>query len=425
MRIPTEWPVGLGFLYDSRRGMVSFVPGLSPDCVDQNTVATPQSSLYQDQDKNFVESSTTRIMTIMGQLEINATLSVAKIEGKAHLDLKDTNKSESATLSFYNYAVKEFRNLDTSKIQPDDFIVNDYSEYTHIVTNIGLGRFLFGDITLTSKTDSSDLKAGGEVKVKLANIPIGGSGKIDFDKSEFEANYNFDSSIQAKGLNFDKGLLNASDIATFLESVETFVTSSSPGDNSAIVKVFMTPLGGLKNLKSYKPLLCTTMIANMAKKAILDGRDLVEYINTALVPFLADKLQMDLVRQAKTLKQRAAKAIMDVEYKLNECKTKDQVIALNTSCEDADYYTVDLWGAIPEFQELRSFVDANTAGAIQKAAAKKAADDTAAAQRASAKRAADQAADDAVAAKRAADDAAAAKRAADDAAAAPKVSELR
>ena len=381
MRIPTEWPVGLGYLYDSRRGMVSFVPGLSPECINQNTSATPSPSLFQKLDKSLVESSSSRVMTIVGQLvEINASLAVVDIKGKAYVDLKDINDSDSATLSFYNYAVKETRTLDTSKIQPKDLTVTEFSEFTHIVTDTCLGRFLYGDITLTSKTDRSDLKVGGELKVSLMSIPIGGTGKIDFDKSEFDAKYNFEAKIQAKGLNFEKGLLNASDLTTFVESVETFVTSSSPSDNSAIVKVFMTPLSGIKSLESNKPLLCTTVIANMAKRAILDGRDLVDYIDTALVPFLTEKRRLDLVKQAETLKNTTVTTMITVENTLAKCRTEDQVIALSALCEGAEYYTVDLWGAITSFEELHSFVGENTAEAVRKAAAKKAADDAAAAQ---------------------------------------------
>jgi hypothetical protein len=337
--------------------MVSFTAGLSSQFIQQNTQA-PVPSLYQKQEKSLVENTSDRIMTIVGQLEINASLSVVEIKGKAYLDLQDTNKKASATLSFCNYAVKETVKLDTSKIKPVDINVVDFSNFTHMVTDVCLGKFLYGDISLTSKTDKYDLKAGGELSVTLMKIPIGGTGKVDFNKSEVDTNYNFNASLQAKGHNFDSGLLNAPDITTFLQSVDAFVTSTSSKDNTSIVKVFMTPLTAIKGLTTYQPLVCTTLIANSAKKTILDGRDLIQYIQVALIPYVVERQKFDLLTLASDLRTKALKSIMDIEYALNNCKTNKEVLALNTLCQSAMYYTVQLWKAIPEYTQLSSFVAA-------------------------------------------------------------------
>jgi hypothetical protein len=179
LRIAADSSVGLGYLYDERRGMGSFIMGLpSNSSVLENKVTQPQD--FQEQDKKQTTSSASRIMTILGEVEINAKFAVASVHGKAHCDLRNSEEKESAQLSFSNYAIKECQKIDTTSLGPESFQGVNYEKYTHIVTAVYIGKFLYGDIEVKSKSASNSLNAGGELRLKVSSIPIGGHASLEF-----------------------------------------------------------------------------------------------------------------------------------------------------------------------------------------------------------------------------------------------------
>ena len=81
-------------MYDVRRGMGSFIMGLLPSSVIKDT----EPLNFQKQKKDYTTSSVSRIMTILGEVEINANFAVASVHGKAHCDLRDSEEKESVHL---------------------------------------------------------------------------------------------------------------------------------------------------------------------------------------------------------------------------------------------------------------------------------------------------------------------------------------
>ena len=350
LRIPDASSVGLGYLYDERRGMGSFIMGLPTSSVCLEKKET-QPQYFQEQNKDHTSSSASRIMTILGKVEINVNFAAASIYGNAHCDLRNSEEKESAHLSFSNYVIKEYQKIDTTSLEPENFEGVDYENYTHIVTAVYIGKFLFGDIEIKSKIASNSLNAGGEIGFKISSIPIGGTGSLGFNTSDFDKEYQFKASLVAKGHHLDNGLLSCGDLSSFLESVKLFETADASKSN-VIVKVEMTPLSALKRLQSAKGLFFTATVVSDAKTTILNLNDLRKYINEQLIPFVNSKRRSDLVREAQELQRTARDMLRDVENALR----RDQVAELNSLCDGAANYSVDMWINLPQAKNLNDFL---------------------------------------------------------------------
>jgi hypothetical protein len=357
LRIPADSSVGLGYLYDVRRGMGSFIMGLP---ISVKIVTQPLN--FQQQNKDHTASSASRIMTILGEVEINVNFAAASIYGKAHCDLRNSEEKESAQLSFSNYAIKECQKIDITSIGPESFQGVNYEDYTHIVTAVYIGKFLYGDIKIKSKIASNSLNAAGELGLKISSIPIGGHGSLEFNKSDFDKEYQFSASLVAKGHELDKGLLSCGDLSSFLESVKLFETADASKSN-VIVKVDMTPFSALKRLQSAKGLSFTATVVSDAKTIILNLIDLLKYFKEQLIPFVNSKRRADLVLEAQELQRTAKVMLGNVENALSECRTREQVAELNSLCDGAANYSVDMWINLPQAKKLNDFLLENVVSA--------------------------------------------------------------
>ena len=317
---------------------------------------------FQEQDKKQTTSSASRVMTILGEVEINANFAAASVHGKAHCDLKNSEEKESAQLSFYNYAIKECQKIDTTSLGPENFQGVNYENYTHIVTAVYIGKFLYGDIEIKSKIASNSLNAAGELGLKISSIPIGGHGSLEFNKSDFDKEYQFSAKLVAKGHHFDNGLLSCGNLSSFLESVNSFETADATKSN-VIVKVEMTPLSALKRLESATGLFFTATVVKKSKTIILNLIDLLKYLEEQLIPFVNSKRRADLVLEAQELQRTAEVMLGKVEFALSECRTREQVAELNSLCEGAANYSVDMWINLPQAKKLNDFLLENVVSA--------------------------------------------------------------
>ena len=135
-------------------------------------------------------------LAIAGSLEIKADIAeVANISGEAHIDYQNSDGNESVTRVFRAHVRHHRNSLNVTDLMPDDLGVSTVP--THIVTDIIYGQNLSGHLKLTNTHSKDTLKAGGELKVSIASIPIGGSGKIEFDKKSIEKNYNFEARLKS------------------------------------------------------------------------------------------------------------------------------------------------------------------------------------------------------------------------------------
>ena len=358
LRIPADKAVGLGYLYNQRKGMNSLSAGLPSAFCNENKINPPKSVQYQNQDKKINNSTESKMLTILGELEINANIEVAQVNGKGHCDLRNDDEKESAELSFANYASLKCESIGVGAIRPESFGSIKYQDYTHIVTGVCIGKFLHGDIKVTSKSKSKSLKAGGDIGLKACSLPIGGKGSLEYNTSEFDKDYQFFGNLVAKGHGFEDGLLSCGDLASFLNSVKRFEAANA-SECTAIIKVEMTPLSAIRTLGISKMPFLTTAVMKDAKKVILRLNDMRKYFEEQLIPFVNSEGRSDLVRAAQELKRTAQDMLVRVEYALLECKTAKQASDLKDLCYCAENYSVDLWINIKAAKPLDDFLKKN------------------------------------------------------------------
>lgn len=361
LRILNDTVIGLGYLYSSIKGLSSFVEGVKQAYIDEHT----SKGFIQSQEtkKELVTSSEKEVMTLVGTLDINAKLYAAQINGKAHLNLKNEGQTESAQVVFTSYAVERRETMHVEDLAPDHFI-RKFDDYTHVVTEVLYGKFLYGEIKLQSKLEVQELAAGGSLQVKILRIPIGGKGSIDYGQTDIKENYLFSANLTAKGQPFDEGLLTISDLNDFNNSVDKFMKEEiDPGECVTIVKVKMEPLGGLLKLNLNIPDISYNTCVDKAKQSYLDMKDLVSYIKNRLTPFLDQQgggESLDIIRRkVAKLNRDVQKKMSELQSALENCRSSKDMENLKLLTDDCYYFTVDNWVFIEGYEVVDSFIRVN------------------------------------------------------------------
>jgi hypothetical protein len=196
IRLLEDSYVDVGFVYDIRRGEKSLVSGVNKEYVNANS--TDHEFRFSESILLASSDSASKSMDSAGHLEINVPLSAASINGSADLGIKTKNSHESVSRSLRSYSVESAKTLNIDNLKPDNFHVR-LKSFTHVVTSVMYGKFMFGDLTLESKTDSTNVDVRGDLTVQIQKIPISGSGNISVKVNEISDNYNFSSSVTMKG----------------------------------------------------------------------------------------------------------------------------------------------------------------------------------------------------------------------------------
>ena len=369
LRSPADNSVELGYLYDVRRGMESFTEGLpSSFCSARKEIE--QIMPFQNLEKNITTCSASRMLTFLGEKEITAAhvrSTPSTGYGKSHYDLRNSEDKEYVHLSFSNYTIIERQTIDISSIGPESFEGVNYDNFTHIVTDVYIGKILYGDIKIKSRSASQDLMAGEELKTKdtAMTIPIGGSGSLTFNTSAFDM-YEFSVDLVANGLESR----SYENLSSFLEIIRDFETNDA-SLSKVIVKVVMKPLSALRQFAT-RPLSTSTVVKD-TKTVILNLIDLVQYFNEQLLPFLYYSTdRIDIQMDATELKKSAVDMLKDIQQKLSEYNrtifvseynmtisaTEQNVTeqTLNDLCSSAENYTVDNWIQLPLAVRVNEFL---------------------------------------------------------------------
>ena len=367
LRSPADNSVELGYLYDVRRGMESFTEGLpSSFCSARKEIE--QIMPFQKQEKNITTCSASRMLTFLGEKEITAAhvrSTPSTVYGKSHYDLRNSEDKEYVHLSFSNYTIIERQTIDISSIGPESFEGVNYDNSTHIVTDVYIGKILYGDIKIKSRSASQDLMAGEELKTKAMTIPISGNDSLTFNTSAFDIEYEFSVDLLAKGLESR----SYENLSSFLEFIRDFETNDA-SLSKVIVKVVMKPLSALTQFAT-RPLSTSTVVKD-TKTVILNLIDLVQYFKDQLIPFINLTDRIDLKMEASTLKKSAVEMLEDIQQKLSEYNrtifvseynmtifATEQIVTeqtLNDLCSSAENYTVDNWIHLPLAVRVNEFL---------------------------------------------------------------------
>ena len=268
-----DYPIELGMGLDIRSKARSLF-----QCVKQS---------YLDPEKGFIQldkheggASTTHQITtsnkeatlvIAGSLEIQADIAeVANISGEAHIDYQNSDGNESVTRVFKAHVRHHRNHLDITELKPEDLALSTVP--THIVTDVVYGQNLSGHLTLSTSHSDSSIKAGGKLKVEIAKVPIGGSGEIDFNKTDFNKNYNFEARLKSRNYGAP---LQCDNLENYLEQVKKWF--EEPGEAS-IIQYTLQPLSKMKNFSSSLLTPIGGELNKDLKSLIEDINDLVEYV---------------------------------------------------------------------------------------------------------------------------------------------------
>lgn len=373
LRSPADNSVELGYLYDVRRGMESFTEGLPSSFCSARKEIEQIMPFQKQQEKNITTCSASRMLTFLGEKEITAAhvrSTPSTVYGKSHYDLRNSEDKEYVHLSFSNYTIIERQTIDISSIGPESFEGVNYDNFTHIVTDVYIGKILYGDIKIKSRSASQDLMAEEELKNKAMTIPIGGNGSLTLNTGAFDdIEYEFSVDLVAKGLDFENGPRSYENLSSFLEFIRLFETNDA-SLSKVIVKVVMKPLSALRQFAT-RPLSTSTVVKD-TKTVILNLIDLVQYFNDQLLPFIYSTDRSDLKMEASTLKTSAADMLKDIQQKLSEYNrtifvseynmtisaTEQNVTeqTLNDLCSSAENYTVDNWIQLPLAVHVNEFL---------------------------------------------------------------------
>jgi len=164
---------------------------ISPDFVKNpdytKTEPTPASSSYS----HIISDTDESILDVNGSLEMNMSLIVASVTGKAQVDSHSSSKTASRTAAMKQVIEEYTDSLDISRIKEEDLLCNEDVKFTHVVTKVVRGKRFSGTLKMESKVEENTLDAQGKLEVDLLEIPIGGEGKVDYDSKEIKENYNF------------------------------------------------------------------------------------------------------------------------------------------------------------------------------------------------------------------------------------------
>ena len=140
------------------------------------------------------------------------------------------------------------------------------------MTDIVYGQNLSGHLTLSTSHSDSTIKAGGKLKVEIAKVPIGGKGEIDFNKTDFNKNYNFEARLKSRNYGAP---LQCDNLESYLEQVKKWF--EEPGDAS-VIQYTLQPLSKMKNFSSTLLTPIGGELNKDLKSLIEDINDLAEYV---------------------------------------------------------------------------------------------------------------------------------------------------
>ena len=218
----------------------------------------------------FVQTMSDAATAIAGSLEIELDMAeVVKLSGKGSLSMDDKVSSNSVTRAFYLKEVSKMEILALGDLTDADIITDE--PVTHVVTNIMYGKSFAGTMSLESNAKDHHLKLNGELQVKLASVPVGGTAKVDFANDSV-----FNSST------FNAEVVLAGGKAQDIDSPKSFAECarqwrSSIGCN--VITYTLEPIGHLKKLKKLQSIdLVDKHMNDTVKEGLMNIDDLIRYL---------------------------------------------------------------------------------------------------------------------------------------------------
>jgi hypothetical protein len=252
--------VGLGYLIDIREP-ATLIRAINPD-VFATMKKEKKSYVHSRTRSDSVETDYEANSFITGSLSIDASLTIVTISGHAELDYDTVDKKANSTRAVNIFHSTTSEDLHVHGLKKEDLSLNENKipDYSHIVTSLIYGKSCSGLISLTSNTKDETVQADGELKIKLASIPIGGTGKISYETREIMEDNTFSVSLTSLGANKDDGIPFCHDLDSFHECTQKFC-SESAGENPTVIAFRAMPLSLLTGFEN-----CVTISTETQEK---------------------------------------------------------------------------------------------------------------------------------------------------------------
>lgn len=219
-----------------------------------------------------------------------------------------------------------------------------------------------GKLTLTDTSSDHSLSAGGELRVNLKKIDIGGTGKIDYEDLQKNTGYDFKASLMSQ--NYSQPL-QIFDMKACVEQIKEYF--KTPG-KSQIVSFTLSPLRQLKNFSDEAEEVSTHFfepLNSMFKEYQARGQALVRYIGGLINEIPQTKANFGHRLTLFKLKKQVAENIIDTidmaknpgEHTSKEVQTK--ILSLMSyNVKSIDMLVAELHGFDVKADDYKECIDA-------------------------------------------------------------------